>query len=213
MYKALIFDFDGVIALSEQARFGVLQRVAEDHGLTIENSLFKAMTGATTRNFFKHHFSELDSAVIEQIIEDYTKEYKDKIIDHATPIVETNDFIKRYDGDLPLAVASGSDTKVLETMLNHLAIRDRFQFVFGKEHAKQHKPHPEVYLRVSESLGVPIKDCAIIEDSVHGATAALAAGADTYVFLNGINDVEDFKGMAINGFLRTTEDIEAILHN
>jgi beta-phosphoglucomutase-like phosphatase (HAD superfamily) len=39
------------------------------------------------------------------------------------------------------------------------------------------KPAPDVYLHAAAAIGVPIQDCAIIEDSPVGVTGALASGA------------------------------------
>lgn len=39
------------------------------------------------------------------------------------------------------------------------------------------KPHPEPYLTAAERIGVDIRDCVAIEDSVPGVASALAAGA------------------------------------
>ena len=38
------------------------------------------------------------------------------------------------------------------------------------------QPHPEVFLRCAELLGVAPSRCAVIEDSVNGVLAARAAG-------------------------------------
>jgi len=41
----------------------------------------------------------------------------------------------------------------------------------------QGKPHPEPYLRATDSLGVPPSACVAIEDSLPGIASATAAGA------------------------------------
>ncbi|MSW15353.1 MAG: HAD-IA family hydrolase, partial [Actinobacteria bacterium] len=39
------------------------------------------------------------------------------------------------------------------------------------------KPDPEGYLSAAETLGVPISECLVIEDSLTGITSGLASGA------------------------------------
>jgi len=38
------------------------------------------------------------------------------------------------------------------------------------------KPHPDVFLRAAELLGVPAQECLAVEDSFNGIRAAHAAG-------------------------------------
>jgi beta-phosphoglucomutase-like phosphatase (HAD superfamily) len=47
----------------------------------------------------------------------------------------------------------------------------------GKEHVTRGKPAPDLYLHAAGQIGVPIRNCVIIEDSKVGATGALASGA------------------------------------
>lgn len=104
MSKALIFDFDGVLVLSEQARFNVLQQSAQKYGVHIDNDLFKDIIGRTTKYFFSVSLPNIDETILDKIRADYTKEYKDKIVDHATPVTATIDFIRGYTGPKLLAV-------------------------------------------------------------------------------------------------------------
>ena len=125
MTKALIFDFDGVIVLSEQARFLVLQRIAQRYGVQIDNDLFKDIIGRTTKYFFSASLPDVDKTVLANILADNQKEYKDKIVDHVIPIAATTDFIREYTGSKLLAIASGSGTAVLDTVLKHRPHRPR----------------------------------------------------------------------------------------
>ncbi|MDP6345117.1 MAG: HAD family phosphatase, partial [Alphaproteobacteria bacterium] len=38
------------------------------------------------------------------------------------------------------------------------------------------KPHPDLFLFAAERMGVAPADCAVVEDSFHGARGAVAAG-------------------------------------
>ncbi|MDB5168836.1 MAG: family hydrolase [Candidatus Saccharibacteria bacterium] len=211
MPKALLFDFDGVIVLSEHPRFKIMQRIARDNGLEIPDDYFKKLVGTTTRNFFATYFSSLDPEVTEQIIRDYSAEFKDNIIDHVTPVRDTTEFIKQYRGNLVLGVVSGNDTKVLHVMLEHLGLKDRFSLILGKEHVTTHKPNPAVYILAAKQLGLEPKDCIAIEDSVSGVSAGTSAGLEVYVFLNGLNDQSEFDHLPIAGFVRSAQDITDII--
>lgn len=207
MIRALIFDFDGVLVLSEKARFRVLQTMGQRHGLEISDHLFSNIVGRTTKDFFKLNFPKLDADTLEKIITDYTAEYKDKIVDHVTPITFTNDFIRDYDGDKVLAITSGSDTKILETLLLHLGLRDKISCVVGKEHVTKHKSDPEAYLYTASQFNLPPQACIVFEDTAVGAEAALNAGMHVYAVLNGLNSDSDFDTLPIQGFINNLQDI------
>lgn len=85
MIKAIIFDFDGVIVLSEQARFSALQKLGERYDIEIGDDLFKNIIGRTTNDFFKLNYPDLDPEKLQQLMHDYQVEYKDKVVDHVVP--------------------------------------------------------------------------------------------------------------------------------
>lgn len=210
MAKALIFDFDGVIVLSEQARFRALQQLAARYGITIRGELFKSIVGRTTKDFFRLFLADLDTATVRKILDDLQREYRGTIVDHVTPVAATTTFIRTYGGPAQLAVASGSSTAVLETVLAHLGIAAKFACVTGKEHVARHKPDPEAYTRTARQLGCDVQDCVVIEDTVVGARAALNAGMAVYIFLNGVNNRDEFDGLPVAGFVETTAQLRAI---
>lgn len=207
MIKALIFDFDGVLVLSENARFKVLRSMSKRHGLEINQDFFSKIVGRTTKNFFKLNFPTLDTETLKKIIVDYEAEYKDKIVDHVTPIAFTNDFIRDYAGDKVIAVTSGSQTHIVEKLLLHLGLKDKISCVVGQEHVVKHKPNPEAYLYTARELNLPSQACIVFEDTAVGAEAALNAGMHVYGVLNGLNSQADFGPLPLRGFMSTLEDL------
>jgi beta-phosphoglucomutase-like phosphatase (HAD superfamily) len=62
-------------------------------------------------------------------------------------------------------------TKVLQI----LDIEKQFDFVASRDDVENPKPDPEIYLLVARELGIPPAECLVIEDSLSGVKAALAA--------------------------------------
>jgi beta-phosphoglucomutase len=211
MPKALIFDFDGVIVLSEEARFRVLQQIAQRYDVQINDDLFNDIIGRTTKYFFSATLPDVDQTVLDKILADNQKEYKDKIVDHVVPVAAMTDFIRDYIGPKLLAVASGSTAAVLNTVLSYIGIFEKFACVTGQEHVTRHKPDPEVYNLTASQLGCSNEDCIVIEDSLVGAQAAINAGMKVYIFLNGVNSKAEFSDVNVAGFLETAEQIRQAL--
>jgi beta-phosphoglucomutase len=81
--------------------------------------------------------------------------------------------VKQKNYKTALATTSHLDeaTKVLETLeLNNL-----FDFIATRDKVKNSKPDPEIYKLVSSKLKVKAEECIVIEDSMTGIKAALAA--------------------------------------
>jgi beta-phosphoglucomutase len=81
----------------------------------------------------------------------------------------------RADGCLT-ALATMSHREQVRYVLDALNLTDAFDFVATRDDVEQGKPHPEIYQLVMAQLDVSPEDTLIIEDSVNGVKAALAAG-------------------------------------
>jgi HAD superfamily hydrolase (TIGR01509 family) len=83
------------------------------------------------------------------------------------------------------AVAAAGIPEALVTathrQLTNLALHtiggERFGAIVCGDEVSRSKPDPEPYLRAAQLLGVPIRDCLVIEDSILGVTAGERAGA------------------------------------
>ena len=83
--------------------------------------------------------------------------------------------------DRRIAVASGADRHKVEMQLKMTGMLDYFEDrVFSGHEMPRTKPHPDVYLAAAQALGVDPKRCAVVEDTVTGAAAGLAAGATVF---------------------------------
>jgi len=82
---------------------------------------------------------------------------------------------------LPLAVASSSPISVIMAQLERQNLVDAFAEIRSAEHEELGKPHPAVYLRTAEALGIPARQCIALEDSIPGLIAAKAANMQAVV--------------------------------
>jgi HAD superfamily hydrolase (TIGR01509 family) len=211
-HKALIFDFDGVIGSSERSRFIVFQKAFAENGITLPETAFMQMIGHTTQDFlYDISVDELTDEKKNAIRTYYNKAYKGNVKSHIKPNIPVVRFIKNYDGTLPLAIASGSDKAILMQMVKLFGIEGKFAAIVGKEDVMKYKPHPETYLTAAEKLGVKPEECIVIEDSLVGVLAALAAGTYCYVYLNGVNSKEMFSHVPVKGFIQMETDFQKVL--
>ena len=79
------------------------------------------------------------------------------------------------DHGLPLAVASSSQYRLIETALEHFNLRRHFTLIHSAEEEPFGKPHPAVFITAAHRLGVQPRHCVVFEDSAAGVLAAKAA--------------------------------------
>lgn len=56
-----------------------------------------------------------------------------------------------------------------------MCLANRFDALLASSHVDQGKLNPEVYLKTAAALGKPLERCIVVEDSLAGVKAGLAA--------------------------------------
>jgi len=78
---------------------------------------------------------------------------------------------------LPVAVASNSSRLELSTKMQRLGLLEVFgERRFSFEDVPRPKPAPDIYIAAAQACGVAPRDCMVVEDSVTGTRAGIAAG-------------------------------------
>jgi mannitol-1-/sugar-/sorbitol-6-/2-deoxyglucose-6-phosphatase len=176
--KAVIFDMDGVIIDSEplwqRAEFEVFSSLGV-HMTSEHCERTKYMATAEVTEFWFKKFpwenlsmQEAEQAVIDcvnQLIEKEGKEIKGAI----------NTLKKIKSKGYKIGLATNSPHKIIQTVLNKLRISHYFNAITSAEQEKA-KPDPAVYISTAIKLGIPPKQCIVVEDSYTGALAAKNAG-------------------------------------
>lgn len=77
--------------------------------------------------------------------------------------------------EIPRVVASSNVRPIIEILLEHAGIRDKFSDIISAEDVKFAKPDPEIFVIASNRLGLAPEDCLVLEDSKNGILAAEGA--------------------------------------
>ena len=87
---------------------------------------------------------------------------------------------------LPKAVASSSTVRSLQRKLSLTGLASWFgDHVYSAEHVEHGKPAPDLFLHAAAKLGHAPGDCIVVEDSVLGVQAGVAAGMQVWGFTGG----------------------------
>ena len=179
-FAGLIFDFDGVLIDSEaigNAHIAdYLTRIGHPTSHADAMANFMGLSGGA---FIAAIEQWIGRPLPDDFHDERAREDARVFAEGIGAIAGAVAFVAALPADLPVAIASSSSTRWIKRHLDHIGLADRFgsRIFSGKEHVVRGKPSPDIYLHAAQALGVPIADCAIIEDSQVGATGAVASGA------------------------------------
>ena len=196
-YRGIILDFNGTlfwdtdfhveawIAFANQYGYELDKRsyLRDFHGHTSIACLERIIGTHLTRNQLSELFEQK-----EQVYRDMCDAAPDKAI-FAPGVRRFLDIIKRY--DIPRTIATASAWPNVEFFINRFSLGSWFDpaaFVYDDGHTPN-KPHPAIYQRAAENLGIPPADLIVVEDSLSGFTSAYRAGIGM-ILLTG-NDLQD----------------------
>jgi HAD superfamily hydrolase (TIGR01509 family) len=189
MVEAVLFDCDGVLVDSEILAVEVETQMLAEIGLRYDIQDFKArFMGMSDAAFF----AALDSDSRAQLDQPLPKNFE-AMCRHRL-YREVGARLKEVEGAAKAvtalnhakAVASSSMTEKLRIKLERTRLWHLFDpHVYGADHVTHAKPAPDLFLFAAKALGVPPESCLVIEDSVNGVRAALAAGMRVWGFTGG----------------------------
>lgn len=177
-FDAVIFDLDGVLVDSEIWWDEVRAAFAAERGRAWSLDDRAAVMGANSRQWaatMRERLDlELDDATIERtIVDGVVERYRTgpaPIIDGA---VET---ARRIAREWPVAVASSAHREVIDAALEATGLTEVFKTVVSSDEVAAGKPAPDVYLETARRLGAAPERCLVVEDSLNGVLAGVAAG-------------------------------------
>jgi HAD superfamily hydrolase (TIGR01509 family) len=79
--------------------------------------------------------------------------------------------------DLRCCVATSSTRSFATKALSHTGVLERFDFILTAGDVPRGKPYPDIYLEAARRMEVSAETMLVLEDSPHGTTAGVAAGA------------------------------------
>lgn len=198
---------DGVLVISEPARFKMLQAIFIKRGIELTSHHEKSFLGRTTKDILLSLLKKAEHA--EEVLDEYIQEKHNNLVSYLQPVSVTVSVLRQSKHTFVLA--SNSKRKSIDMTLKALGVTEKFRDIISQDDVTHPKPNPEIYLKAVEKLGKEAKDCFAVEDTRIGAEAALGAGVNCYILLNGYNTKEEFVDLGVKGFLETEEELREII--
>jgi HAD superfamily hydrolase (TIGR01509 family) len=177
-FKAVIYDMDGVLIDSEPLWKIAMETVFGKYGSTLRKQDFQKTVGLRIDeviHFWNLHegWNLADEKGVEQEIISALIELIKAQPQELKGVSASLHFFRK--NGCKIGLATSSSELLIQTVLEALDLKHLFDFTYSAEHEPYGKPHPGVYLKVAQELGVKATQCLVIEDSWNGVLAGLAA--------------------------------------
>ena len=183
-FEAILFDCDGVLVDSEPITNGVLRDMLAELGWKLEPAeCMRIFLGKAVKDEKALIEAHTGQPLTEEWLTRFRERRNERLIKEVKPVggaVEAVAAIHAAYGGR-IACASGADRFKVELQLEKCGLARFFTGrVFSGHEMPSSKPAPDVYLAAAAALGVDPRRCAVVEDTVPGATAGAAAGATVF---------------------------------
>jgi len=178
LYKAIIFDMDGVLVDSEDVILQAALAGLKEYDVTASPEDFTPFIGAGEDRYI--------GGVAQKYGKPYKIEMKTRVYDIYLTLVNTH--IKVYSGTntilqffsekgFVMGIGSSADRVKVNANLKAAKIPvSFFRKIFCGEDVERKKPFPDIYIQTAAALGINPSQCCVIEDAVNGIKAAKSAG-------------------------------------
>ena len=183
-FDAVLFDCDGVLVDSEPITNGVLRdMLAESGWLLTPAECMRLFIGKAV----KDERVLIEANTGQPLTDDWMQRFRERrnagLLANVTAIrgaVEAAASIHAlFDGRI--ACASGADRFKVELQMDKCGLMPYFKgHIFSGHETPRSKPFPDVYLAAAAALNADPKRCVVVEDSVTGVMAGVAAGATVF---------------------------------
>lgn len=178
--EAVVFDMDGVLIDAKEWHYESLNKALALFGFSISRAdHLSTFDGLPTRKKLEMLSQERGlPRGLHGFLNDLKQQYTiDQVHQNCKPL-----FVHEYALSnlkamgYKLGLASNSVRGSVELMMRKSNLLSYFDVLLSNEDVSRPKPHPEMYQRAAQMLGVSPARCLVVEDNPNGIKAAEDAG-------------------------------------
>lgn len=194
--RAVVFDLDGLMVNTEDVYQLVGTELMRRRGKTFDDDLRGAMMGQPAHAALA---VAIEWHALTDTLEDLAAEseatFWELVADKLTTMPGLHELLAAIDElGLRKAIATSGARHYAEELLKRVDLHEHFEFLMTAGDITHGKPHPEIYQKAADKLGLPTAETLVLEDSQNGCKAGVAAGAYTVAVPSSHSADHDFSG-------------------
>jgi beta-phosphoglucomutase len=179
-FSAVIFDLDGLVLDTESTFCIANQQAAQRLGYDFPDAFWPSLSGLhgvdIEQKIRAHVDRPIDLEEFKYVARETWRQYVEiEGIKICYGFQALKDFI--VENACPFALATNSPHAGALNCLGLANLENVFSVIVTRDDVEHGKPAPDIFIRAAERLGVDIKRCLVLEDSLAGILAATRAGA------------------------------------
>lgn len=176
--KLIIFDFDGTIVDSEPLYDNAKERQNHELGIIMSAEEHLSYVGVGTRECMvllkeRHSLTQSVDFLTAQLSNYYMEVARSQT--YVFPKIKEFILALHQTGNYKMAVASGTGLENLKELIELTDLSKYFDGIFSSEEVAKGKPAPDLFNHTADKFGILAKNCLVLEDSIPGVAAAMAA--------------------------------------
>ena len=176
-YRGLIFDCDGTLVDNMPAHYRAWVAVLSRHDLELTQTRFYEWAGMPIDVIVQRLAKEKGLVVGAGSIAAERDAYFHSLPTRdLRPVAAVVEIARRYHGQHPMAVATGSTAASASTSLSTIGVLEWFDAIVSSDDVGRPKPAPDIFLTAAQRISVPPQECVVFEDGETGMEGARIAG-------------------------------------
>ncbi len=178
-FKAIIFDFDGLIVDTEVPEYEAWLNIFRSYGVDLPLSVWTPHIGGGNENFNIYDYLEglTGKPIDRDEVRDRRRADFAELFKLTVPLPGVEDYIAAArERGMRIGIASSSPRRWVHPKLEQLGLEDTFDTVVCSDDVGSSKPNPASYTKAIADLNVTSDDAFALEDSPTGVQGAKNAG-------------------------------------
>lgn len=177
--KGLLFDMDGTLVDNLAYHFMAFDAYAEREGFALLEPVSLKINGMHSNDIFPLLLGNEVVAQygLDRLNREKEEIYRDMYRPKIAPIAGVIELLKEAKkAGVKCAIGSSGCRENVEMIIEGLGIADLIDGSISGSDVTHGKPHPEIFTKAHELLGLKAEECIVVEDAVNGILAGVAAG-------------------------------------